>query len=150
MPLVRVYDIRDHILASLTHHISALIYFKSLYSETCQLNLGINFCLRNRQMFILYRLNWDFLHWDFVSTSVWFIQDFSLYRVRFTQVSLYREKIFWGLFIYLFLKLYCMIIFRYVFYIYRYAYIYISVYQCIKWQQQIYQDYWKVMKYKQQ
>lgn len=150
MPLVRVYDIRDHILASLTRHISALIYFKSLYSETCQLNLGINFCLRNKQMFILYRLNWDFLHWVFVSTSVWFIQDFSLYRVWFTQVSLYREIIFWGLFIYLFLKLYCMIIFRYVFYIYRYAYIYISVYQCIKWQQQIYQDYWKVMKYKQQ
>jgi hypothetical protein len=51
--------------------------------------LGTNYYVCNRLVFGLYRLiNKDFLNWDF---KVQFIQDFSLFRVWFRQVSLYNQ-----------------------------------------------------------
>jgi hypothetical protein len=61
------------------------VYIKSVQWNPSKQNLvGTNFCVRNRQVFGLYRLN-------YIGTlfKVGFIQDFNLFRVQFRQVSLY-------------------------------------------------------------
>ena len=49
---------------------------------------GTSFCVQKRQVFSLYRLI-NKISYIRILFKAWFMQDYSLFRVRFKQVSLY-------------------------------------------------------------
>ena len=71
----------------LFHTLSLERWVRPIIKTECNMSkkpqlIGTNFCIRNRQVFVVYRLHKkDFLFWDFIYLVVWFMQDFVLFRV---------------------------------------------------------------------